>query len=168
MFFGLLFFIFGLWLVLEGSIVYIVNYVFVKSLFFFVVGVLSYSCGMCLLLCLCGVLYILLLLGVGFCVVALVIIGVLLFNGFFSKFLLFVVGFVLLVEYWILLFVMIFLMIELVVSFVWFICWFGCVVFGKLSEVVVDVVLLLGLMCLVLIVLIVMLLIFSVIVVIWL
>lgn len=168
MFFGLSFFIFGSRLALEGSIVYIVNYAFVKSLFFFVVGALSYSCGTRLLSRLRGVLYILSLLGVGFCVVALAIIGVSSFNGFFSKFSLFVVGFALLVEYWILLFVMIFLMIESVVSFVWFIRWFGRVVFGKSSEVVVDVVSLLGLMRLVLIVLIVMSLIFSVIVAIWL
>lgn len=45
MFFGLSLSIFGSRLALEGSIAYIVNHAFAKSLFFLVAGALSYSCG---------------------------------------------------------------------------------------------------------------------------
>lgn len=104
-------------LALEGSIAYIVNHAFAKSLFFLVAGALSYSCGTRLLPRLRGVLHTLPLPGVGFCVAALAITGVPPFNGFFSKFPLFAAGFALSVEYWILLPAMILLMIESVASF---------------------------------------------------
>ncbi|MCV5791097.1 hydrogenase 4 subunit HyfD, partial [Escherichia coli] len=112
MFFGLSLSIFGSRLALEGSIAYIVNHAFAKSLFFLVAGALSYSCGTRLLPRLRGVLHTLPLPGVGFCVAALAITGVPPFNGFFSKFPLFAAGFALSVEYWILLPAMILLMIE--------------------------------------------------------
>ncbi|STM81067.1 hydrogenase-4 component D [Escherichia coli] len=86
MFFGLSLSIFGSRLALEGSIAYIVNHAFAKSLFFLVAGALSYSCGTRLLPRLRGVLHTLPLPGVGFCVAALAITGVPPFNGFFSKF----------------------------------------------------------------------------------
>lgn len=133
MFFGLSLSIFGSRLALEGSIAYIVNHAFAKSLFFLVAGALSYSCGTRLLPRLRGVLHTLPLPGVGFCVAALAITGVPPFNGFFSKFPLFAAGFALSVEYWILLPAMILLMIESVASFAWFIRWFGRVVPGKPS-----------------------------------
>ncbi|HBH7935042.1 TPA: hydrogenase 4 subunit D [Escherichia coli] len=155
-------------LALEGSIAYIVNHAFAKSLFFLVAGALSYSCGTRLLPRLRGVLHTLPLPGVGFCVAALAITGVPPFNGFFSKFPLFAAGFALSVEYWILLPAMILLMIESVASFAWFIRWFGRVVPGKPSEAVADAAPLPGSMRLVLIVLIVMLLISSVIAATWL
>lgn len=117
MFFGLSLSIFGSRLALEGSIAYIVNHAFAKSLFFLVAGALSYSCGTRLLPRLRGVLHTLPLPGVGFCVAALAITGVPPFNGFFSKFPLFAAGFALSVEYWILLPAMILLMIESVASF---------------------------------------------------
>lgn len=60
-------------LALEGSIAYIVNHAFAKSLFFLVAGALSYSCGTRLLPRLRGVLHTLPLPGVGFCVAALAI-----------------------------------------------------------------------------------------------
>ncbi|ONG12901.1 hydrogenase 4 subunit D, partial [Escherichia coli] len=120
MFFGLSLSIFGSRLALEGSIAYIVNHAFAKSLFFLVAGALSYSCGTRLLPRLRGVLHTLPLPGVGFCVAALAITGVPPFNGFFSKFPLFAAGFALSVEYWILLPAMILLMIESVASFAWF------------------------------------------------
>lgn len=123
---------------MEGSIAYIVNHAFAKSLFFLVAGALSYSCGTRLLPRLRGVLHTLPLPGVGFCVAALAITGVPPFNGFFSKFPLFAAGFALSVEYWILLPAMILLMIESVASFAWFIRWFGRVVHGKPSEAVAD------------------------------
>lgn len=104
-------------LALEGSIAYIVNHAFAKSLFFLVAGALSYSCGTRLLPRLRGVLHTLPLPGVGFCVAALAITGVPPFNGFFSKFPLFAACFALSVEYWILLPAMILLMIESVASF---------------------------------------------------
>lgn len=138
MFFGLSLSIFGSRLALEGSIAYIVNHAFAKSLFFLVAGALSYSCGTRLLPRLRGVLHTLPLPGVGFCVAALAITGVPPFNGFFSKFPLFAAGFALSVEYWILLPAMILLMIESVASFAWFIRWFGRVVHGKPSEAVAD------------------------------
>ncbi len=138
MFFGLSLSIFGSRLALEGSIAYIVNHAFAKSLFFLVAGALSYSCGTRLLPRLRGVLHTLPLPGVGFCVAALAITGVPPFNGFFSKFPLFAAGFALSVEYWILLPAMILLMIESVASFAWFIRWFGRVVPGKPSEAVAD------------------------------
>lgn len=116
MFFGLSLSIFGSRLALEGSIAYIVNHAFAKSLFFLVAGALSYSCGTRLLPRLRGVLHTLPLPGVGFCVAALAITGVPPFNGFFSKFPLFAAGFALSVEYWILLPAMILLMIESVAS----------------------------------------------------
>ncbi|HAH9725383.1 TPA: hydrogenase 4 subunit D [Escherichia coli] len=163
MFFGLSLSIFGSRLALEGSIAYIVNHAFAKSLFFLVAGALSYSCGTRLLPRLRGVLHTLPLPGVGFCVAALAITGVPPFNGFFSKFPLFAAGFALSVEYWILLPAMILLMIESVASFAWFIRWFGRVVPGKPSEAVADAAPLPGSMRLVLIVLIVMSLISSVI-----
>ena len=153
---------------LEGSIAYIVNHAFAKSLFFLVAGALSYSCGTRLLPRLRGVLHTLPLPGVGFCVAALAITGVPPFNGFFSKFPLFAAGFALSVEYWILLPAMILLMIESVASFAWFIRWFGRVVPGKPSEAVADAAPLPGSMRLVLIVLIVMSLISSVIAATWL
>lgn len=168
MFFGLSLSIFGLRLALEGSIAYIVNHAFAKSLFFLVAGALSYSCGTRLLPRLRGVLHTLPLPGVGFCVAALAITGVPPFNGFFSKFPLFAAGFALSVEYWILLPAMILLMIESVASFAWFIRWFGRVVPGKPSEAVADAAPLPGSMRLVLIVLIVMSLISSVIAATWL
>ncbi|EJD4111542.1 hydrogenase 4 subunit D [Escherichia coli] len=168
MFFGLSLSIFGSRLALEGSIAYIVNHAFAKSLFFLVAGALSYSCGTRLLPRLRGVLHTLPLPGVGFCVAALAITGVPPFNGFFSKFPLFAAGFALSVEYWILLPAMILLMIESVASFAWFIRWFGRVVPGKPSEAVADAAPLLGSMRLVLIVLIVMSLISSVIAATWL
>ena len=168
MFFGLSLSIFGSRLALEGSIAYIVNHAFAKSLFFLVAGALSYSCGTRLLPRLRGVLHTLPLPGVGFCVAALAITGVPPFNGFFSKFPLFAAGFALSVEYWILLPAMILLMIESVASFAWFIRWFGRVVPGKPSEAVADAAPLPGSMRLVLIVLIVMSLISSVIAATWL
>ncbi|MGT4940292.1 hydrogenase 4 subunit D [Escherichia coli] len=168
MFFGLSLSIFGSRLALEGSIAYIVNHAFAKSLFFLVAGTLSYSCGTRLLPRLRGVLHTLPLPGVGFCVAALAITGVPPFNGFFSKFPLFAAGFALSVEYWILLPAMILLMIESVASFAWFIRWFGRVVPGKPSEAVADAAPLPGSMRLVLIVLIVMSLISSVIATTWL
>ncbi|HHL9125370.1 TPA: hydrogenase 4 subunit D [Escherichia coli] len=168
MFFGLSLSIFGSRLALEGSIAYIVNHAFAKSLFFLVAGALSYSCGTRLLPRLRGVLHTLPLPGVGFCVAALAITGVPPFNGFFSKFPLFAAGFALSVEYWILLPAMILLMIESVASFAWFIRWFGSVVPGKPSEAVADAAPLPGSMRLVLIVLIVMSLISSVIAATWL
>lgn len=155
-------------LALEGSIAYIVNHAFAKSLFFLVAGALSYSCGTRLLPRLRGVLHTQPLPGVGFCVAALAITGVPPFNGFFSKFPLFAAGFALSVEYWILLPAMILLMIESVASFAWFIRWFGRVVPGKPSEAVADAAPLPGSMRLVLIVLIVMSLISSVIAATWL
>lgn len=151
-------------LALEGSIAYIVNHAFAKSLFFLVTGALSYSCGTRLLPRLRGVLHTLPLPGVVFCVAALAITGVPPFNGFFSKFPLFAAGFALSVEYWILLPAMILLMIESVASF----AWFGRVVPGKPSEAVADAAPLPGSMRLVLIVLIVMSLISSVIAATWL
>ena len=168
MFFGLSLSIFGSRLALEGSIAYIVNHAFAKSLFFLVAGALSYSCGTRLLPRLRGVLHTLPLPGVGFCVAALAITGVPPFNGFFSKFPLFAAGFALSVEYWILLPAMILLMIESVASFAWFIRWFDRVVPGKPSEAVADAAPLPGSMRLVLIVLIVMSLISSVIAATWL
>ncbi|HDX3317062.1 TPA: hydrogenase 4 subunit D [Escherichia coli] len=168
MFFGLSLSIFGSRLALEGSIAYIVNHAFAKSLFFLVAGALSYSCGTRLLPRLRGVLHTLPLPGVGFCVAALAITGVPPFNGFFSKFPLFAAGFALSVEYWILLPAMILLMIESVASFAWFIRWFGRIVPGKPSEAVADAAPLPGSMRLVLIVLIVMSLISSVIAATWL
>ncbi len=168
MFFGLSLSIFGSRLALEGSIAYIVNHAFAKSLFFLVAGALSYSCGTRLLPRLRGGLHTLPLPGVGFCVAALAITGVPPFNGFFSKFPLFAAGFALSVEYWILLPAMILLMIESVASFAWFIRWFGRVVPGKPSEAVADAAPLPGSMRLVLIVLIVMSLISSVIAATWL
>lgn len=168
MFFGLSLSIFGSRLALEGSIAYIVNHAFAKSLFFLVAGALSYSCGTRLLPRLRGVLHTLPLPSVGFCVAALAITGVPPFNGFFSKFPLFAVGFALSVEYWILLPAMILLMIESVASFAWFIRWFGRVVPGKPSEAVADAAPLPWSMRLVLIVLIVMSLISSVIAATWL
>ncbi|HBB1541173.1 hydrogenase 4 subunit D [Escherichia coli] len=168
MFFGLSLSIFGSRLALEGSIAYIVNHAFAKSLFFLVAGALSYSCGTRLLPRLRGVLHTLPLPGVGFCVAALAITDVPPFNGFFSKFPLFAAGFALSVEYWILLPAMILLMIESVASFAWFIRWFGRVVPGKPSEAVADAAPLPGSMRLVLIVLIVMSLISSVIAATWL
>ncbi|EFM0211771.1 hydrogenase 4 subunit D [Escherichia coli O18ac:H14] len=168
MFFGLSLSIFGSRLALEGSIAYIVNHAFAKSLFFLVAGALSYSCGTRLLPRLRGVLHTLPLPGVVFCVAALAITGVPPFNGFFSKFPLFAAGFALSVEYWILLPAMILLMIESVASFAWFIRWFGRVVPGKPSEAVADAAPLPGSMRLVLIVLIVMSLISSVIAATWL
>ncbi|MEB6769702.1 hydrogenase 4 subunit D [Escherichia coli] len=168
MFFGLSLSIFGSRLALEGSIAYIVNHAFAKSLFFLVAGALSYSCGTRLLPRLRGVLHTLPLPGVGFCVAALAITGVPPFNGFFSKFPLFAAGFALSVEYWILLPAMILLMIESVASFAWFIRWFGRVVPGKPSEAVADAAPLPGSMRLVLIVQIVMSLISSVIAATWL
>lgn len=168
MFFGLSLSIFGSRLALEGSIAYIVNHAFAKSLFFLVAGALSYSCGTRLLPRLRGVLHTLPLPGVGFCVAALAITGVPPFNGFFSKFPLFAAGFALSVEYWILLPAMILLMIESVASFAWFIRWFGRVVPGKPSEAVADAAPLPGSMRLVLIVLIMMSLISSVIAATWL
>ena len=168
MFFGLSLSIFGSRLALEGSIAYIVNHAFAKSLFFLVAGALSYSCGTRLLPRLRGVLHTLPLPGVGFCVAALAITGVPPFNGFFSKFPLFAAGFALSVEYWILLPAMILLMIESVASFAWFIRWFGRVVPGKPSEAVADAAPLPGSMRLVLIVLIVMSLISSVFAATWL
>ncbi|GAB0859115.1 hydrogenase 4 subunit HyfD [Escherichia coli] len=168
MFFGLSLSIFGSRLALEGSIAYIVNHAFAKSLFFLVAGALSYSCGTRLLPRLRGVLHTLPLPSVGFCVAALAITGVPPFNGFFSKFPLFAAGFALSVEYWILLPAMILLMIESVASFAWFIRWFGRVVPGKPSEAVADAAPLPGSMRLVLIVLIVMSLISSVIAATWL
>ncbi|BEB06314.1 hydrogenase 4 subunit D [Escherichia coli] len=168
MFFGLSLSIFGSRLALEGSIAYIVNHAFAKSLFFLVAGALSYSCGTRLLPRLRGVLHTLPLPGVGFCVAALAITGVPPFNGFFSKCPLFAAGFALSVEYWILLPAMILLMIESVASFAWFIRWFGRVVPGKPSEAVADAAPLPGSMRLVLIVLIVMSLISSVIAATWL
>ena len=168
MFFGLSLSIFGSRLALEGSIAYIVNHAFAKSLFFLVAGALSYSCGTRLLPRLRGVLHTLPLPGVGFCVAALAITGVPPFNGFFSKFPLFAAGFALSVEYLILLPAMILLMIESVASFAWFIRWFGRVVPGKPSEAVADAAPQPGSMRLVLIVLIVMSLISSVIAATWL
>ncbi|MGU0160913.1 proton-conducting transporter transmembrane domain-containing protein [Escherichia coli] len=123
MFFGLSLSIFGSRLALEGSIAYIVNHAFAKSLFFLVAGALSYSCGTRLLPRLRGVLHTLPLPGVGFLRGSAGDYRRAAVDGFFSKFPLFAAGFALSVEYWILLPAMILLMIESVASFAWFIRW---------------------------------------------
>ena len=115
-----------------------------------------------------GVLRILPLAGIGFCVAALAITGVPPFNGFFSKYPLFAAGFALSSIYPALLIAMILLLIESVASFGWFIYWFGRVVPGKPSDEVAHASPLPFSMRLVLIVLIVMSLISSVIAAVWL
>lgn len=167
-FFGLSLSVFGSRLALEGSIAYIVNHAFAKSLFFLVAGALSYSCGTRLLPRLRGVLQTLPLVGTGFCVAALAITGVPPFNGFFSKFPLFAAGFALSLNYWLLLPAMLLLLAESVASFAWFIHWFSRVVPGKPSDDVVQASRLPFAMRLVLIVLIVMSLVSSVIAAFWL
>lgn len=167
-FFGLSLSVFGSRLALEGSIAYIVNHAFAKSLFFLVAGALSYSCCTRLLPRLRGVLQTLPLVGTGFCVAALAITGVPPFNGFFSKFPLFAAGFALSLNYWLLLPAMILLLAESVASFAWFIHWFSRVVPGKPSDDVAQASPLPFAMRLVLIVLIVMSLVSSVIAAFWL
>ncbi|BES17382.1 hydrogenase 4 subunit HyfD [Escherichia fergusonii] len=168
MFFGLSLSIFGSPLAFIGSIAYLVNHAFAKSLFFLIAGSLSFSCGTRMLPKLRGVLRILPLAGIGFCVAALAITGVPPFNGFFSKYPLFAAGFALSSIYPALLIAMILLLIESVASFGWFIYWFGRVVPGKPSDEVAHASPLPFSMRLVLIVLIVMSLISSVIAAVWL
>lgn len=168
MFFGLSLSIFGSPLAFIGSIAYLVNHAFAKSLFFLIAGSLSFSCGTRMLPRLRGVLRILPLAGIGFCVAALAITGVPPFNGFFSKYPLFAAGFALSSIYPALLIAMILLLIESVASFGWFIYWFGRVVPGEPSDEVAHASPLSFSMRLVLIVLIVMSLISSVIAAVWL
>ncbi len=136
MFFGLSLSIFGSRLALEGSIAYIVNHAFAKSLFFL---------SRCAELQLRHALVAASAWRIAHPAVAR--------RGFLRgsagdyrraavqrlhKFPLFAAGFALSVEYWIPLPAMILLMIESVASFAWFIRWFGRVVPGKRSEAVAD------------------------------
>ncbi|MGY5955959.1 hydrogenase 4 subunit D [Kosakonia sp. BK9b] len=155
-------------LAFKAGVVYIFNHAFAKSLFFLVAGALSYSCGTRMLPRLRGVIRILPVAGIGFCVAALAITGVPPFNGFFSKFPLFAAGFALSAQYPLLLPVMVLALVESVASFGWFIWWFGRVVPGEPSEEVAQAAPLPYAMQLVLIILIVMSLCSSVIAAAWL
>nr|WP_318384756.1 hydrogenase 4 subunit D [uncultured Enterobacter sp.] len=125
---------FGSRMALDAGLAYLFNHAFAKSLFFLVAGALSYSCGTRMLPRLRGVLRVLPLAGIGFCVAALAISGVPPFNGFFSKFPLFAAGFTLSAQYPILLGVLALMLIESVASFGWLIYWFGRVVPGEPSD----------------------------------
>lgn len=128
--------VFGSQMAFNGGIAYIFNHAFAKSLFFLVAGVLSYSCGTRMLPKLRGILKVMPLVGISFCVAALAITGVPPFNGFFSKFPLFAAGFALSNLHWWLMPIMILALIESVASFGWFLYWFGKTVPGKPSEAV--------------------------------
>lgn len=153
---------------LDAGLAYLFNHAFAKSLFFLVAGALSFSCGTRMLPKLRGVLRVLPLVGVGFCVAALAITGVPPFNGFFSKFPLFAAGFALSAQYPVLLGVLALMLIESVASFGWLIYWFGRVVPGEPSAEVAQAVPLPFSMRLVLIILVVMSLCSSVIAAAWL
>lgn len=121
-----------------GAVAYIFNHAFAKSLFFLVAGAFSYTCGARSLTALKGVINRLPILGIGFCIAALAITGVPPFNGFFSKFPIFIAGFSLSTEHWFLLGLVVLVMIESVGSFAWFLYWFGKVVPGEPSEIVAE------------------------------
>ncbi|WP_392552588.1 hydrogenase 4 subunit D [Orbus wheelerorum] len=122
----------------EGGIVYIFNHAFAKSLFFLVAGALSFSCGTRMLPKLKGIITVLPLLGIGFCVAALAISGVPPFNGFFSKYPIFAAGFGLFNGNWLIMALLIIILIESVGSFAWFLYWFGKAVPGKPSDDVAN------------------------------
>lgn len=121
-----------------GAIMYIFNHAFAKSLFFLVAGALSFCCGTRMLPKLKGIMTILPLLGIGFCVAALAISGVPPFNGFFSKYPIFAASFGLFNGNWLVMTLLIIILIESVGSFAWFLYWFGKVVPGKPSEDVAN------------------------------
>lgn len=121
-----------------GAIMYIFNHAFAKSLFFLVAGALSFCCGTRMLPKLKGIITILPLLGIGFCVAALAISGVPPFNGFFSKYPIFAASFGLFNGNWLVMTLLIIILIESVGSFAWFLYWFGKVVPGKPSEDVAN------------------------------
>jgi hydrogenase-4 component D len=128
--------IFGSKLALESGVTYIFNHAFAKSLFFLVAGALSYTCGTRMLPSLKGIIKKSPILAVGFGVAAMAITGVPPFNGFFSKFPLFVAGFELSKDHAWLMPVMIIALIESVASFGWILYWFGKTVVGEPSEAV--------------------------------
>ncbi|WP_274601940.1 hydrogenase 4 subunit D [Vibrio sp. S11_S32] len=128
--------IFGSKLALESGVTYIFNHAFAKSLFFLVAGALSYTCGTRMLPSLKGIIKTSPILAVGFGVAAMAITGVPPFNGFFSKFPLFVAGFQLSQEHPWLTPVMIIALIESVASFGWILYRFGQTVVGEPSEAV--------------------------------
>lgn len=152
----------------DGGIAYIFNHAFAKSLFFLVAGALSYTCGTRMLPKIKGMLSVLPLLGIGFCVASLAITGVPPFNGFFSKYPIFAAGFSLSSGHWLIMVLLIIVMIESVGSFAWFLFWFGKTVPGKPSEEVAQAAPLPIAMRFVLIVLIIMSLCSSVIAALWL
>ncbi|KFX06650.1 hydrogenase 4 subunit D [Pectobacterium betavasculorum] len=160
--------IFGSREAFDGGIAYIFNHAFAKSLFFLVVGSLSYCCGTRLLPRLRGVINKLPVVGIGFCIAALAIAGVPPLNGFFSKFPIFAAGFAMSREFWVMTPLMVLVLIESVASFSWLIYWFGQVVPGEPSEELVQASPLPITMQLVLLVLIVMSFCSSIIAVIWL
>lgn len=121
-----------------GAIMYIFNHAFAKSLFFLVAGALSFCCGTRMLPKLKGIITILPLLGIGFCVASLAISGVPPFNGFFSKYPIFAASFGLFNGNWLVMTLLIIILIESVGSFAWFLYWFGKVVPGKPSEDVAN------------------------------
>ncbi|WP_392561051.1 hydrogenase 4 subunit D [Orbus sturtevantii] len=121
-----------------GGIAYIFNHAFAKSLFFLVAGALSFSCGTRMLPKLKGIITVLPLLGIGFCVAALAISGVPPFNGFFSKYPIFAAGFGLFNGNWLVMALLIIILIESVGSFAWFLYWFGKTVPGKPSDDVAN------------------------------
>ncbi|QIZ76235.1 hydrogenase 4 subunit D [Ferrimonas lipolytica] len=128
--------VFGSSLALESGIAYIFNHAFAKTLFFLVAGALSYSCGTRMLPKLKGIVKGSPLLAVAFCVAALAITGVPPFNGFFSKFPLFVAGFELTSVHSWLMPILLLALVESVASFGWIMYWFGKSVIGEPSEAV--------------------------------
>ncbi len=130
--------IFGSRLALQSGVMYIFNHAFAKSLFFLVAGAASFSCGTRLLPNLKGIIKRQPLIAIGFGVAAMAITGVPPFNGFFSKFPLFVSGFELSREHSWLTPVMVIALIESVASFGWILYWFGNTVVGEPSEEVAS------------------------------
>lgn len=120
----------------KGAVAHIFNHAFAKGLFFLIAGALAFTTGTRLLPSFKGTLNKMPVVGLGFIAAALAITGVPPFNGFFSKFYIFVGGFEIGKVYPIILILIIIAILESVGCFIWFLKWLGSNVLGSPSEAV--------------------------------
>jgi len=130
--------IYGSKMAFNGAVAHIFNHAFAKGLFFLIAGALAYTTGTRLLPLLKGILNRIPVIGLGFIAAAVAITGVPPFNGFFSKFMIFLGGFEIGKVYPLILVLIIVMVLESIGSFIWFLKWLGASVMGAPSEPVVG------------------------------
>lgn len=130
--------IYGSKMAFNGAVAYIFNHAFAKGLFFLVAGALAYTTGTRQLSALKGIINKMPAVGLGYIAACMAITGVPPFNGFFSKFMIFIGGFEIGKHNFLVLIIIIIAMIESVGTFIWFLKWLGTNVLGAPSDVVAS------------------------------